>query len=1503
MIVYVCLGLLCLCTAALLVNASTTGKPRPGFNGPLALQEEIRWLEANGLPVPLQAKHLLRPSSPNRHGLPMFRRDDLSKAEHSLSKVLPLSSETAVKKTDIAKPKPAPTGRHRLMAASNGQKTTFTSLERSKHPTMFVPRPNRTPRRTLDTDIWIQDFEGGAMPPTGWSVIVSNSNWTWGDSTTQPYEGTYHAFCAYDPDANAQDEWFVSPVVDLTAITEPICVLSFHWYASYYWAVTMDNYDLEVRISTDGGTTWEATSLWSEDSIGTFSSFTYYLAEVDLSAYLTYNNVKFAWRYAGTDGAEASVDYIRLISRTPCVTCSATDSVEAAETADSTWMASDPNGGCNNTDGNYLYDSTACGDTLCGQCFTYVGPNSGLYMRDTDWFRFTVTSPETVSVWILAEFPVKATIFTDDCENLEVLADGTSDYCVPLEFGVCLEAGSYLLSLGPSVDSGIETPMPYRAALKCNGTCTPPPHYDCAAPYILPTETGTFTGLSTCDATNDYENTCLDVYDNGEDVILQWTVTTAGTYRIWLDPQGTTWTGIVVDDECPPAPGGCMGMSTQWDETPHAIACRGYAPGTYYIMVDTYPEPDCIPTFDITIETCSLVGACCYGDPLAPTCETDSLSQCDALRGTWHEGEDCATFECPLPPMGACCYGNPYTPACIDTYEIGCEALGGTWYSDTECATFTCPVPPVNDTCGAAILVNVPSTTAGTTKSALVDDWAPYCITPITSGGVWYKLIGTGTTIAATTCGQEYEWDTKLSVYCGSCEDFQCIIADDDSCSVYGLHSTVVWCAELGITYHILVHGFSAANGDFTLQITEDGVPCEPTIRCYCTDPDSVTAYKVADGVDVRFFAPEAGVYYVWTTTAKNNDGNPDNGLDLDFALGTSLISMTGSEYLSWVDTSVTNYENYVVTSKCGPVGRCCYGPDPENLSCADVPRVICEALGGTWKSSMTCELFPCNCPTGSTPEGEPECYDGYVDVTNGGCNADLQAFGTISCGETICGTSGYYETDGSTWEDADWFELVTSDEGDTIIWTVRAEFDVYIGIISGTCDDQTWLSSVSGSAGQAVSCSTICVHAGTYWLRVAPSNWDNVSCGSRWFGTVTCIPCTPPPAYDCTAPYVLPTETGTFTGLSTCGAGDDYSSTCLDWYDSDEDIIFEWTVTTAGDYIITLDPLGTYYTGIVVDDECPPAETGCLGVHTNWDSTTHSIPCQHYDAGTYYIMVDSWTWPPCIPSFNLMIDTCTAAVCIPDFTLEGPGTVSGNTCGAGNDCATRATEDQIVAVTLAAEGDYTFTLCNTTPTRDTYLYLDMLCCGAGHIDEDDDGCSTLLSRISAVHLTAGTYYVLIEAFDTSSVPNCGAWTLDVIDVSSEYCLAEGGCDEYIGQVVLGSIDNSTDCDNYADYTAQSTTMSIGGSYTLTVTNGNPYDVDECGAWIDWNDDLDFDDDMETITMSGSPGEGPYTATIMPVLGQDGTHRLRIRITYDQTPASCGEDTFGEVEDYTIIAE
>ncbi|PLX10804.1 MAG: hypothetical protein C0594_04365, partial [Marinilabiliales bacterium] len=88
----------------------------------------------------------------------------------------------------------------------------------------------------------------------------------------------------------------------------------------------------------------------------------------------------------------------------------------------------------------------------------------------------------------------------------------------------------------------------------------------------------------------------------GEDIIYQLNITSDVMVNITLDPKTTTWTGIMIDNECPDADATCDNVSTSGTAAPHGFSNLNLTAGTYYIMIDTWPAPDNIADFDLSIE-------------------------------------------------------------------------------------------------------------------------------------------------------------------------------------------------------------------------------------------------------------------------------------------------------------------------------------------------------------------------------------------------------------------------------------------------------------------------------------------------------------------------------------------------------------------------------------------------------------------------------------------------------------------------------------------------------------------------------------------------------------------------------------------------------------------------------------------------------------------------------------------------------------------------------------
>lgn len=154
---------------------------------------------------------------------------------------------------------------------------------------------------------------------------------------------------------------------------------------------------------------------------------------------------------------------------------------------------------------------------------------------------------------------------------------------------------------------------------------------------------------------------------------------------------------------------------------------------------------------------------------------------------------------------------------------------------------------------------------------------APTCNgVPVSSPGVWFKVVGTGGYMYATLDGAA-DYDTRMSVYCSGCGTSPtCIAANDDINGQHNKASSVGWCTNPGMVYHILVHGYDTDTGNFTLKVDDSSaITCLPgtTISCpvantYCNEPVPIEGTGTITGDNTN-----AGTHTSQTSCgAVNND-------------------------------------------------------------------------------------------------------------------------------------------------------------------------------------------------------------------------------------------------------------------------------------------------------------------------------------------------------------------------------------------------------------------------------------------------------------------------------------------------------------------------------------------------------------------------------------------------------------------------------------------------------
>ncbi|MDB9721196.1 choice-of-anchor D domain-containing protein, partial [Winogradskyella sp.] len=155
---------------------------------------------------------------------------------------------------------------------------------------------------------------------------------------------------------------------------------------------------------------------------------------------------------------------------------------------------------------------------------------------------------------------------------------------------------------------------------------------------------------------------------------------------------------------------------------------------------------------------------------------------------------------------------------------------------------------------------------------------------------------------------------------------------------------------------------------------------------------------------------------------------------------------------------------------------------------------------------------------------------------------------------------------------------------------------------------------------------------------------------------------------------------------------------------------------------------------------------------------------------------------------------------------------------------------------------------------------------------------------------------------------------IQIIDLSNlttaGYCTAVAGNDsfEYIGNVTLNTINNTSGqgstTTGYSDFTTFSANLSQSTSYPISVSPVWPGTVytEGIAVWIDFNQDLDFNDPGELVFSAGPDTVNPQTGTItIPGTATLGNTRMRVIMDDGILPTDpCNNPNFGEVEDYTI---
>jgi len=296
-------------------------------------------------------------------------------------------------------------------------------------------------------------------------------------------------------------------------------------------------------------------------------------------------------------------------------------------------------------------------------------------------------------------------------------------------------------------------------------------------------------------------------------------------------------------------------------------------------------------------------------------------------------------------------------------------------------------------------------------------------------------------------------------------------------------------------------------------------------------------------------------------------------------------------------------------------------------------------------------------------------------------------------------------------------------------------------------------------------------------------------------------------------------------------------------------------------------------------------AMTNVLADHPNVNTataTTNYVDFVPATSGVFYFGFQCYSpaW-----SYYIYVDDINVTLtpsCIAPLTVTG--SVVSTTTGTINWTAP--------ASAPALGYEYYYAASNTAPTAAT-------------VPSGTVAAGVLTASLSGL-TPSTTYYVWVRGVCTAS--DKSSWTGPGTFYTG-YCTPAPASQDNLGitNVTMGTINNTTVSETgyYGNYSAQTASYALGSTvnFSITYTTGYTYGTK---IWIDWNNDLDFNDTGEQVYFGLSTNASPTTLSgsfVLPVTAPLGNHRMRIGGTDNDTGGDpCYTGSYGTYEDYTFNA-
>jgi hypothetical protein len=647
-------------------------------------------------------------------------------------------------------------------------------------------------------------------------------------------------------------------------------------------------------------------------------------------------------------------------------------------------------------------------------------------------------------------------------------------------------------------------------------------------------------------------NPCNANY-NDDEYWFEYTATETGeTLQLDMTDITQTWAGIFVLDNCPDTAPNCVVSAANTGAaadlsvtTPNLVAGISYK-----IVISNYGTPN-NTAFTLTstvIPALTCTSAVVDSETLVDDC-ANSLFTVDVVVSDVGDGTFINDGTSTYPIVAGTVTVGPYTLG--DLITLTAE------HSDSACdfaiGTYSSGCPPPNDECAGAIAIACAGTYVGDTTAASPEDPDPgTCTTTAgTAGAVWYTFTGANSNdvgAAVGTIGDNVTldltgsaFDTKIRVFEGSCAALVCVAGNDDggvgNTSFVTLPGTLV-----GTEYYVLVHGYQANAGAYTLAVS-----CVPPPLCTEAVIDSSTIVETCDSDGTGTFVVEHLVSVAG-----------DAGTVLDDGVNAAVAVIVGT-----VTTGPYNSGDSVTVELTGTDAACdftvgtfaftCPQPPPANDACVnaivinDGDSVTGTTLGATNIEALTAcagggGSLLTDCPGGTgalnfgagvwyvytaqpgdiisvTTDNSPTPFDTEIQVFSGDCgnlvcvggdddggeNAALSSFCWESTSTTDRANVDYYiYVDGHNTNSGDFIlDIIVDSALSTIDLENQAAFTYYPNPVKNTLtlNAQNTIENVTmyNMLGQVVlkatpntissDLDTSSLQTGTYFVQVTIAN------------------------------------------------------------------------------------------------------------------------------------------------------------------------------------------------------------------------------------------------------------------------------------------------------------------------------------------------------------------------------------------------------------------------------